>query len=405
LKDKAAYITFTSQVSKGLAPGTLTYRKSIRTFEEKDPQQWMEVITRLKEIWAQNLITAPTDMSNTAVAILKGDCIMSYEAAMEDNCTDPEDESLMVPMMEQHIDDALLAVTNQIFPYHALETQKLKQWMSKYGRKPYKMGAKQFVISMSQINNYIPFFLNATVLSKYSKEELLNILEFAVPPHWRKVFDLRDYIPTSDNKARFIKECERIERNKAPPEKERDDSDNDHKSNKKTKFAKSEKSATKSGQKTNKDSGPKYCTHCKMDTHNTERCWKLKKIAREKGISEKKTPYLKQTFRKEVNAIARRAGKNGDIKIVKKTIKRKQGKHRKKKRNTQKWPVPKRLSLAIQIPPMNPLMLWNLVKGFLARKGLRSILSDLTLRVIKSTSNILTQMMIAKCLLKSAVKT
>jgi hypothetical protein len=83
---------------------------------------------------------------------------------------------------------------------------------------------------MSQINNYIPFFLNATVLSKYSEEELLNILEFAVPPHWRKAFDLRDYPPTSDNKARFIEECERVKQNETPPEKEHDDSDNDCKS-------------------------------------------------------------------------------------------------------------------------------------------------------------------------------
>jgi hypothetical protein len=33
LKDKAAYITFTLQVSKGSTPGTPTYRKSIRTYE------------------------------------------------------------------------------------------------------------------------------------------------------------------------------------------------------------------------------------------------------------------------------------------------------------------------------------------------------------------------------------
>jgi hypothetical protein len=102
-----------------------------------------------------------------------------------------------------------------------------------YARKPYKMGAKQFVILMSRIDNYIPFFPNATELSKYSKEELLGILEFAVPPHWRKAFDLRDYLPTSDNKARFIKGCERVEQNKAPPARERDNSDNDRRSNKK----------------------------------------------------------------------------------------------------------------------------------------------------------------------------
>jgi hypothetical protein len=209
LKDKAAYITFTLQVSKGSGPGTPTYRKSIRTFEEGDPQQWMEVITGLKEILAQNLITVPMDMSNTQMAILKGDSLTLYETAMEDNRTTLDDKSLMVPMTEQHIDDALLAATNQIFPYCALKTQK--QWMSKYARKLYKMGAKNFVMSMSRINNYISFFPNATVLLKYSKEELLNILEFAVLPHWRKAFDLRDYLPTSDDKARFIEECERIE--------------------------------------------------------------------------------------------------------------------------------------------------------------------------------------------------
>jgi hypothetical protein len=193
LKDKAAYITFTLQVSKGSGPGTPTYRKSIRTFKEGDPKRRMEVITRLKEIWAQNSIMVLTDMSNTAMAILKGDSLMSYETVMEDNRTNPDDKSLMVSMTEQHNDDALLAVTNQIFSYCALETQK--QWMSKYARKPYEMGAKQFVTTMSRIYNFIPFFSNATVLSKYSEEELLNILEFAVPPHWRKAFDLRDYAP------------------------------------------------------------------------------------------------------------------------------------------------------------------------------------------------------------------
>jgi hypothetical protein len=151
-----------------------------------------------------------------------GDSLISYETRMEDNRTDPEDEYLMVPMTEQHIDDALLAVTNQIFPYCALETQK--QWMSKYATKPYKMGAKQFVTLMSQINNYIPFFLNAAVLLKHTKEELLNILEFAVLPQWRKAFDLRDYLPTSDDKARFISECERVKQNKTPSARECDGS-------------------------------------------------------------------------------------------------------------------------------------------------------------------------------------
>jgi hypothetical protein len=101
---------------------------------------------------------------------------------------------------------------------------------------------------------------------KYSEEELLNILEFAVPPHWRKAFDLRDYLPTSDDNARFISECEHVEQNETPPARERDGSDDDRTSSKKSKFAKSEKSVTKKGKKTNTKSGPMYCTHCKTDT-------------------------------------------------------------------------------------------------------------------------------------------
>jgi hypothetical protein len=44
----------------------------------------------------------------------------------------------------------------------------------------------------------------------------------------------------------------------------------------------------------------------------------------------------KRTFRKEVNAIARRAGKNSNIKIVEKAIKREQGKHGKKEKKHAK---------------------------------------------------------------------
>jgi hypothetical protein len=49
---------------------------------------------------------------------------------MEDNRTNPEDETLMVPRTIKHIEDSFLVVTYIVFPYCALETRK--QWMSKY---------------------------------------------------------------------------------------------------------------------------------------------------------------------------------------------------------------------------------------------------------------------------------
>jgi hypothetical protein len=98
LKDKSAYITFTLQVSRGTGPGTPNDKKSIRTFEDGDPQQWMEVMTGLREIWLQNSVADPTDVSNTVVAIIKGDRLTAYEAAVEDLTVDPDNDTQVVPL-------------------------------------------------------------------------------------------------------------------------------------------------------------------------------------------------------------------------------------------------------------------------------------------------------------------
>jgi hypothetical protein len=146
--------------------------------------------------------------------------------------------------------------------------------MSKYARKLSKMGAKPFVMSMSWISNYILFFPNATVLLKYTKEELLNILEFAVPPHWRKAFVLRDFLPTSDDKARFISKCERVKQNELPLANKHDGSDDDCTSNKKTSLQNLRKVPRKVARK-----------QIRSPVHPA--LLEIKKIAREKELSEK----------------------------------------------------------------------------------------------------------------------
>jgi hypothetical protein len=82
-----------------------------------------------------------------------------------------------------------------------------------------------------------------------------------------------------------------------------------------------------------------FCTHCKIDTHNTASCYKLKKKARDKaeaGKARDKEPYSKRTFRKEVNSIARRVGKHGGIKLVEKAIKPEQVKQAKQAKKHEK---------------------------------------------------------------------
>jgi hypothetical protein len=243
LKDKSAYIIFTLQVSRGTGPGTPNYKKSVRTFEDGDPQQWMDVMTGLREIWLQNSIHDAKDMSNAVAAILKGDSLTAYQAAVEDLAVDPNDNTLVVPLKEEHVELALRAVTETVFPFRAIETQK--QWMSRYMKEPYDMAAKTMTHAMSKINNFLSYFPEDRMEDKYTKRELIGILQFALPDYYRAVFDLRDYIPAEDNKLKFISECEHVEQNAKPRSNEQDDDEDERKNSKKVKFAKSEKSNKK----------------------------------------------------------------------------------------------------------------------------------------------------------------
>ena len=74
-KDKAKYITFELKVHTGTGAGAPSYKNNMRTFDERTPQDWMDVLTGIREIWKQNSVNAPTDQAATIMAILKGDSL------------------------------------------------------------------------------------------------------------------------------------------------------------------------------------------------------------------------------------------------------------------------------------------------------------------------------------------
>jgi hypothetical protein len=344
--DKSKFISFELKVRAGTGAGTPSYKKFMRTFEEGTPQEWMDVLTGLKEIWKQNTVNGPTDRAATIAAILKGDSRIAFDTALEDARID-EDEDVPVPMTLEHIETSLRAVTDIVFPFRALENQK--QWMNRYMKKPHDLPTKSFVAAVSRINNYLPSFPKATNNSKYDEEELIGLMEFALPKSWRDAFDLKGFVPSESDKVEFIDQCERIERNEIPINKDRDEKDDDNKNDKKHKFAKSRNDSRKNGHKkdTPTTTDAFYCKKCGDNaTHNTNRCYILNREAREKeqaangngnGKAHAK-PYSKRSFRKEVNAMARRAGKHDGLDVMATAIKREQKKSAKqdKKRTAAK---------------------------------------------------------------------
>jgi hypothetical protein len=196
--DKAAFITFELKVCAGTGTGTPSYKKFMKTFEEGSPQEWMDVLTGLKEIWKQNSVNGATDRAATISAILKGDSLTAFETAMENARVNPDPEednkesNAPLDMTNEMVETCLCSVTETVFPFLSLETQK--QWMLCYMKKPFDLLSKSMMTSLNRINNYLPSFPQANAASKFSDSEVIGLMEFALPPAWRKAFDLKGYM-------------------------------------------------------------------------------------------------------------------------------------------------------------------------------------------------------------------
>jgi hypothetical protein len=293
----------------------------------------MDALTGFREIWKQNSVTEPTDRAATVTTILKGDSLIAFESALADAMTDPDDDEAPFDMDDNHVQEALLAVTTIVFPFRALENQKI--WMLRYMKKPPDLLSRQMASALSRLNNYLPYFPNGSTASKFSDAEICGLLDFALPHSWRKTMDLQGYNPADSDMADLLDRCERIERNETPIHYEKEPHDNNN-NNKKNKFAKSGNKNKKNGREKQPPTadGTYHCKKCGHNkTHDTDHCYILKRLEKEKGNGNGKTPdkqpYSKRTFRKEVNAITRRAGKNDGLKIVVKALKREQGRQAK----------------------------------------------------------------------------
>jgi hypothetical protein len=91
--DKTKIITFDLKLRAGAPDKSTTYKKAIRVFEEGSPQDWLELLKSVEEIWTQNSINGPTDRVATLHAALKGDSLTAFESALEDARVDPDEDN------------------------------------------------------------------------------------------------------------------------------------------------------------------------------------------------------------------------------------------------------------------------------------------------------------------------
>jgi hypothetical protein len=118
----------------------------------------------LKIGWTQNSMTEGTDRASTVSALVRGESAVTFETAIQDTRGIEKGET--VPIRSEHVQEALKAVTETVFPHRALETQRL--CMNRKMFKPIQLTTRQMAASINCLNNALPIFPNTTEASKFS---------------------------------------------------------------------------------------------------------------------------------------------------------------------------------------------------------------------------------------------
>ena len=290
--DKTSTISFTLKVRPG-GNNEHTYKKTLRLFSEGSPFDWLLTMRDMREVWTQNAINGPADRAGVVRAILRDDALAQFTTALEAQLETAPNAQVTVEIVEA----ALEAVSASVFPHRALENQKL--WMRRHMKKPSTMSYRTLQAKVVQMNHYLAAFPDATEGDRFTPQELLGILEFALPTHWRQKFDLDGYVPTEHDRKRLLRECEALERNepgelgKRVPRKK----------------GKKDKQKCPPAKKAEKG---KYCREHGWGSHGTAECWTLHPDLMPDKFKEKQAPKAKgKPYKpKETHAMIKEAMKD-----------------------------------------------------------------------------------------------
>ena len=244
-----------------------TYEKAVRRFSDGTPSTWIQTLHDIHEVWTQNRVGGASDRMALVKTILQDDALTVFMASIESQTEVVEgQEAAATQLTNEKVELALKAVTSSVFPHRALETQKL--WMRRHMKKPAGMSYRLMQAKVLKMNKSLPLFPDATMESKFTSAELLELLEFSLPASWRAKFDLDGYVPTKHDRARLLTECEAIERNEKI--------DNNVVKPKGTTKRKEAERKPSASRRMPRNPKLKFCSeHGPNTTHDSSKCWVL----------------------------------------------------------------------------------------------------------------------------------
>ena len=145
----------------------------MKKFEEGNPQEWINLLKDLEEIWKQNSIEGGTDRVSTVRALARGESLTAFESALQDSWMNEAGKEEEITI--EHVKIALEAVTTTVFPHpRALEIQKLR--MNHRMFKPTELTTSQTAAAITRLNNCLPLFPGGSDAFKFTEQKIVGLL-------------------------------------------------------------------------------------------------------------------------------------------------------------------------------------------------------------------------------------
>jgi len=175
---------------------SLPYFKGTNTV----PEEWVEFRLGLARIIVGLGIQAPSGKFSMARQVLQGSALESFNKAATE----------LGAETNANYELSLEAVTREVFPQRALQVQR--RYMRRFMRKPRDMKIREYINRVVQINMWLDQFPGAGAGNgRMGEDELLDILEFAIPMAWQKEMAKQGFVPMDESITAFTEFCERLE--------------------------------------------------------------------------------------------------------------------------------------------------------------------------------------------------
>ena len=153
-----------------------TYKVKTYAFDEGPPEEWLEHIKTFKKIIKGQHIQTAESQFDMLKRLLKGKALSDFDRFFREL-------SETAKKAVENVEKVLRQMTTEIFPERAL--QKQRRAMRRYVRKPKDMRTLAFYARLVELNEFLVDFPTGSDKSRLSEEEMIEILEFALPNTWR----------------------------------------------------------------------------------------------------------------------------------------------------------------------------------------------------------------------------